>query len=158
LHRSVLWRATGPVAGRLIWGESPPSCACYSFPLGHARTMLVNSVSKLFVALDRVERRIAGGSDLWFERPGISPVPPHEVQAATPVAEAVFAGPNRTSLARCAVKLGAHCGRFSGANRTMLKRLIALMVTGVTVLGANAAIAAEPTGQPHPWQFGLQAP
>ncbi|MCP6768967.1 hypothetical protein NL529_29400, partial [Klebsiella pneumoniae] len=30
------------------------------------------------------------------------------------------------------------------------------MVTSVTVLGAGAAIAAAPTGQPHPWQFGLQ--
>ncbi len=38
----------------------------------------------------------------------------------------------------------------------MLKRWIAFLVTSVTVLGAGAAIAAAPTGQPHPWQFGLQ--
>jgi cytochrome c oxidase subunit 2 len=36
----------------------------------------------------------------------------------------------------------------------VLKRLIAFMVTGVTVAGAGAVLAA--TGQPEPWQFGLQ--
>jgi cytochrome c oxidase subunit 2 len=47
-----------------------------------------------------------------------------------------------------------------GAHSTMLvlKRLIAFVVTSVTVFGASAALAAEPaTGQPHPWQLGLQA-
>jgi cytochrome c oxidase subunit II len=40
----------------------------------------------------------------------------------------------------------------------VLKRLIAFVVTSVTVFGASAALAAEPaTGQPHPWQLGLQA-
>ncbi|HVZ54674.1 MAG TPA: cytochrome c oxidase subunit II [Pseudolabrys sp.] len=40
----------------------------------------------------------------------------------------------------------------------VLKRLIAFVVTGVTVLGGGAALAAAPvTGQPHPWQLGLQA-
>lgn len=36
----------------------------------------------------------------------------------------------------------------------VLKRLIAFIVTGVTVIGAGAAVAA--TGQPEPWQLGLQ--
>jgi cytochrome c oxidase subunit II len=40
----------------------------------------------------------------------------------------------------------------------VLKRLIAFVVTSVAVLGGRAALAAEPvTGQPHPWQLGLQA-
>ena len=40
----------------------------------------------------------------------------------------------------------------------VLKRLIAFVVTGVTVLGGGAALAATAaTGQPHPWQLGLQA-
>jgi cytochrome c oxidase subunit II len=41
----------------------------------------------------------------------------------------------------------------------VLKRLIAFVVTSVTVLGGGAAaLAATPaTGQPHPWQLGLQA-
>jgi cytochrome c oxidase subunit 2 len=40
----------------------------------------------------------------------------------------------------------------------VLKRLIAFVVTSVTVFGGGAALAAEPvTGQPHPWQLGLQA-
>jgi cytochrome c oxidase subunit II len=40
----------------------------------------------------------------------------------------------------------------------VLKRLIAFVVTSVAVLGGSAALAAEPvTGQPHPWQLGLQA-
>jgi cytochrome c oxidase subunit 2 len=48
-----------------------------------------------------------------------------------------------------------------GAHSTMLvlKRLIAFVVMGVTVLGGvTAAFAATAaTGQPHPWQLGLQA-
>ncbi len=41
----------------------------------------------------------------------------------------------------------------------VLKRLIAFVVTGVTVLagGAAALAATAATGQPHPWQLGLQA-
>lgn len=40
----------------------------------------------------------------------------------------------------------------------VLKRLIAFVVTGVTVLAGGAALAATAaTGQPHPWQLGLQA-
>jgi cytochrome c oxidase subunit 2 len=52
-------------------------------------------------------------------------------------------------------------GRFlfvEGAQKTMLllKRLIAFVVTGVTVLaGGGAALAA--TGQPQPWELGLQS-
>ena len=37
----------------------------------------------------------------------------------------------------------------------VLKRLIAFVVTSVAVLGAQAALAA--TGQPEPWQLGLQS-
>ncbi|MEI9803777.1 MAG: cytochrome c oxidase subunit II [Pseudolabrys sp.] len=36
----------------------------------------------------------------------------------------------------------------------VLKRLVAFVVTSVTVLGLNAALAAS--GQPEPWQLGLQ--
>jgi cytochrome c oxidase subunit 2 len=36
----------------------------------------------------------------------------------------------------------------------LLKRLIAIVVTSVTVLGLRAALAA--TGQPEPWQLGMQ--
>src|ERR1700742_1931784 len=40
----------------------------------------------------------------------------------------------------------------------VLKRLFAFVVTSVTLFGGGAALAAEPvTGQPHPWQLGLQA-
>src|SRR4051795_197462 len=41
----------------------------------------------------------------------------------------------------------------------LVKRLIALVVTAVTVFAAgSAALAATgATGQPHPWQLGLQA-
>ncbi|MCK9908595.1 cytochrome c oxidase subunit II [Microbacteriaceae bacterium K1510] len=40
----------------------------------------------------------------------------------------------------------------------VLKRLIAFVVTSVTVLAGGAALAADgATGQPHPWQLGLQA-
>ncbi len=41
----------------------------------------------------------------------------------------------------------------------VLKRLIAFVVTGVTVLGGGTAAfaATAATGQPHPWQLGLQA-
>ncbi|HET9716811.1 MAG TPA: cytochrome c oxidase subunit II [Pseudolabrys sp.] len=37
----------------------------------------------------------------------------------------------------------------------VLKRLIAFIITGVTVFAAGVALAA--TGQPEPWQLGLQA-
>src|SRR5690349_17950765 len=37
-----------------------------------------------------------------------------------------------------------------------VKRLIAFVVTGVTVFGAAALAATGETGQPHPWQLGLQ--
>jgi len=41
----------------------------------------------------------------------------------------------------------------------LLKRLVAFVVTSVTVFAGSAAAYAanEPTGQPHPWQLGLQA-
>jgi cytochrome c oxidase subunit 2 len=40
----------------------------------------------------------------------------------------------------------------------VLKRLIAFVVTSVTIFGGGAALAVESvTGQPHPWQLGLQA-
>ena len=41
----------------------------------------------------------------------------------------------------------------------LVKRLIAFVVTGVTVFvaGAAALAASGPAGQPHPWQLGLQA-
>jgi cytochrome c oxidase subunit 2 len=48
-------------------------------------------------------------------------------------------------------------GRFrQGAHSTMLvlKRIKALVVTAVTVLAGDVALAA--TGQPEPWQLGLQ--
>src|SRR5262249_54495464 len=37
----------------------------------------------------------------------------------------------------------------------VLKRLVAFITTSVTGLGVGAAVAAT-TGQPHPWQLGLQ--
>jgi cytochrome c oxidase subunit II len=42
----------------------------------------------------------------------------------------------------------------------LVKRLIAVVVTGVTVLAAGSAALAAPgdAGQPHPWQLGFQAP
>ena len=42
----------------------------------------------------------------------------------------------------------------------LLKRLVAFVVTSVAVFagGAAAYAANEATGQPHPWQLGLQAP
>jgi cytochrome c oxidase subunit 2 len=42
----------------------------------------------------------------------------------------------------------------------LVKRLIAFVVTGVTVFAAGAAALAATgeTGQPHPWQLGFQAP
>jgi cytochrome c oxidase subunit 2 len=38
----------------------------------------------------------------------------------------------------------------------VFKRLIAFVVTSVIVLAGGAALAAAPTGQPEPWQLGLQ--
>jgi len=38
----------------------------------------------------------------------------------------------------------------------VFKRLIAFVVTSVTVLVSGGAFAAAPTGQPQPWQIGLQ--
>ena len=42
----------------------------------------------------------------------------------------------------------------------LLKRLVAFVVTSVALFagGAAAYAANEATGQPHPWQLGLQAP
>jgi cytochrome c oxidase subunit II len=41
----------------------------------------------------------------------------------------------------------------------LVKRLIAFVVTGVTLFAGAAALAASAdTGQPHPWQLGFQAP
>jgi cytochrome c oxidase subunit 2 len=39
----------------------------------------------------------------------------------------------------------------------VLKRLLAFVVTAVTVFGAGAALAAT-TGEPQPWEIGLQKP
>jgi cytochrome c oxidase subunit II len=40
----------------------------------------------------------------------------------------------------------------------LVKRLIAFVVTGVTVLAGSVALAVTgDTGQPHPWQLGMQA-
>jgi cytochrome c oxidase subunit 2 len=37
----------------------------------------------------------------------------------------------------------------------VLKRLVAFIITSLTVLGAGAALAAT-SGQPQPWQLGMQ--
>src|SRR6185312_12620999 len=87
-------------------------------------------------------------------------------QAATPVAKCrarrglepnINAGDGRQKGARAGLRLKA-VFLVEGADRTMLvfKRLIAFVVTSVALL-AGAAYAAAPTGEPHPWQLGLQA-
>jgi len=47
-----------------------------------------------------------------------------------------------------------------GAHKTMLvlKRLLAFVVTAVTVLGGASAALAATTGEPRPWELGLQHP
>src|SRR5579885_305014 len=73
---------------------------------------------------------------------------------------AVPGGPRRTSLSRWAATSGPQAVFLvEGAQETMqlVKRLIALVVTGVTVFGANAALAAATGGgQPREWEIGLQ--
>ena len=39
----------------------------------------------------------------------------------------------------------------------VLKRLIAFVVTSLAVIGGGGVALAQSTGQPHPWQIGLQA-
>jgi cytochrome c oxidase subunit 2 len=39
----------------------------------------------------------------------------------------------------------------------VLKRLIAFVVTSLAVIGGGGIAFAQSTGQPHPWQLGLQA-
>jgi len=79
-------------------------------------------------------------------------------QAATPVANAVLSGPRRTSWLWWAAKRGLTKADFlvEGAHRTMLvlKRLIAFITMSLPVFAAGAALAAS--GQPEPWQLGLQ--
>src|SRR5262249_12457955 len=103
-------------------------------------------------------RRIAGGLELWFERPGF---PPSRctAQAAMPVAKcrAQRAAPN---IMPCGGRQqGPEPGRFlvEGAHGTMLvlQRLVAFIITTGTVLGVGPALAAI-AGQPEPWQLGLQ--
>jgi cytochrome c oxidase subunit 2 len=80
-------------------------------------------------------------------------------QAATPVANAVLSGTVPDIMPVVGGKkrgLSRAVFLVEGAHWTMLvlKRLVAFMVTSVTIIGAGAARAA--TGQPEPWQLGLQ--
>jgi cytochrome c oxidase subunit II len=74
------------------------------------------------------------------------------------VANAVLSGTAPNIMPVVGGKKGPEQGRFfvEGAHWTMLvlKRVIAYFVTCVTFLGAGAALAA--TGEPEPWQLGLQ--
>src|SRR4029079_2330902 len=106
-----------------------------------------------------IMRCIAAGQELWFERPGFSPVPPHR--------------PSCHARGKCRAqrdRAGHHAsgGRqkkgpeqavflVEGAHWTMLvlKRLVAFIIMGVTALSASAALAAT-AGQPEPWQLGMQ--
>jgi cytochrome c oxidase subunit 2 len=75
-----------------------------------------------------------------------------------PVATVVLSGaaPNIMPVMGGKWGLGKADFLVEGAHWTMLvlKRLVAFMVTSVTLLGAEVALAA--TGQPEPWQLGLQ--
>jgi len=74
------------------------------------------------------------------------------------VANAVLSGVAPNIMPVVGGKRGLNKAVFlvEGAHWTMLvlKRLVAYFVTSVTVLGAGAALAA--TGQPEPWQLGMQ--
>src|SRR5579864_2074845 len=104
-------------------------------------------------------RRIAAAPELWFERPGFPPVPPHRKSCHARGKTPCPAGSRRSSCLRWAAQEGLVKAEFlvEGAHRTMLvlKRLIAFVVTGVTVIaGGGAAWAGY--GQPSPWELGLQ--
>jgi cytochrome c oxidase subunit 2 len=74
------------------------------------------------------------------------------------VANAVLSGTAPNIMPVVGGKKGPEQGRFfvEGAHWTMLvlKRVVAYFVTSVTFFGAGAALAA--TGEPEPWQLGLQ--
>jgi cytochrome c oxidase subunit II len=74
------------------------------------------------------------------------------------VANAVLSGVAPNIMPVVGGKRGLNKAVFlvEGAHWTMLvlKRLVAYFVTCVTILGAGAALAA--TGQPEPWQLGMQ--
>jgi cytochrome c oxidase subunit 2 len=90
------------------------------------------------------------------------PRPAAPLEAATPVANAVLRGAAPNILPVVGGKMGpkrALSGLLffvEGAHSTMLvlKRLVVVMITSVIVLTGGAALAAS--GQPEPWQFGLQ--
>jgi cytochrome c oxidase subunit 2 len=99
---------------------------------------------------------------LWFEKPGFPPIPPHRPSChARGDHRAGGAAPNIVpamggKVGPCFWPVFLAVFLVEGAHSTMLvlKRLIAFVVTSVTVLGLNAALAAS--GQPEPWQIGLQ--
>jgi cytochrome c oxidase subunit 2 len=103
---------------------------------------------------------IAAGPELWFEKPGFPPVPPHRLKLPRPWQNAVLSGAAPNILSAVGGKKGAKRALsgavflVEGAHSTMLllKRLVAV-VTYVTVFTGGAALAA---GQPEPWQLGLQ--
>src|SRR5665647_3742 len=102
-------------------------------------------------------RRIAAGSELWFEKPGLTPVPPPRLSRH---ARGIYCAQwGRAEHLACGGRQkGAIFRPFSrrGAHSTMLvlKRLIAIVVASVTLLAGGAAMAAS--GHPEPWQLGLQ--
>jgi cytochrome c oxidase subunit 2 len=99
---------------------------------------------------------------LWFEKPGLPRLAARQSKLPRPWQYAALSGPRRTScFTVCGEVEPWNQGHFlfvEGAQKTMLllKRLIAFVVTGVTVLaGGGPALAA--TGQPQPWELGLQS-
>jgi len=92
---------------------------------------------------------------------GIVPVPPHDSEKLPrPWQPAVPRGavPDIATLRRAATKT-RRCGFLDeGAHRTMrvFKRLIAFVVTCVTVLAGTSGVAFAGLGQPTQWELGLQ--
>jgi cytochrome c oxidase subunit 2 len=77
-----------------------------------------------------------------------------------PWQNAVLSGAAPNIMPAVGGKRGLTKGRFSrrGAHKTMLvlKRLIAFVVTSVAVFAGGCAAWAAATGEPQPWQIGLQ--
>ena len=98
--------------------------------------------------MERAIRCIAARPELWFERPGFPPVPPHRKTCHARGKTPCSAGPSRHLACGGRQKGASSKAEFlvEGAHRTMLvlKRLIAFVVTGVTVVAAGGVALGRP--------------
>ena len=103
-------------------------------------------------------RCIAGQPELWFEKPGFPPVPPHRKATAPVATMPCSAGPDYRSLSRATKRTGLRQGRRAREriDDAGAQAVIGFCGHGGDRSGRRRRRLAATAGQPQPWELGLQ--